>query len=85
MTFKPIYTPVIIAYERNTQTFGYRIFQKRLELNLTLGETADAIGITTLRLSGLENEQFSPTKSEIQALAELLKLDYETLANAPLE
>ncbi|HLO84900.1 MAG TPA: helix-turn-helix transcriptional regulator [Nostocaceae cyanobacterium] len=80
MTLKPVYTDVkVISSWERVESFGYVITLRRSELGLTLGLTADRLGMNILHLSALENDQIPPTNEEIKALAKSLKLDYQYL------
>jgi transcriptional regulator with XRE-family HTH domain len=74
MTIEPIYQPFIVGYKR-LESVGYTIFKARLELNLTLGETADKTGINNLRLSAIENDQIEPTDEELKTLCKHLNIN----------
>lgn len=64
------------------ESLGQKIRNRRLELNLTQREVADAVGITVPYMSKIEAGKETPTDEKIARLATKLKLNPDELTLA---
>ena len=60
-------------------SFGEHIRSLREDLNLSLREVSEKIGVDTSLLGKIERDERQPTKEHIKLIAEFYKLDERTL------
>lgn len=64
------------------ESLGQRIKSRRLELEMTQRELADAVGITVPYMSKIEADRETPTEEKLVKLAGVLKLNSDELVLA---